>query len=272
MRHLLPSALTRPSSLARQPHVLPRRRLATSGIASMATKAAAAAPGTTRGLENPVIFVCDIQEKFRNAIWEFDKVVLTAQKVIKAAQVLSIPIYATTQNRARLGATVPELDRLLAAAGPLTREHSDKTRFSMWTPSVQHALARDLSSSSTTTTTTTNTNANANAPPPPPPTASVAIVGIESHICVTQTALDLLRAGHRVHVLADGVSSCNREEVPLALARLRAEGAVVTSSEAWLYEVVGDAAAPEFRAIVGLVKESSSDTAAALRSLHPAKM
>ncbi|KAL8285200.1 hypothetical protein RB597_002345 [Gaeumannomyces tritici] len=248
----------------------------------MATKAAAAAaPGTTRGLaadstistavENPVIFVCDIQEKFRNAIWEFDKVVLTAQKVLKAAQVLSIPIYATTQNRARLGATVPELDRLLAAAGPLTREHSDKTRFSMWTPSVQHALARDLSSSSTSTT-TTNTNANAPPPPPPPPTASVAIVGIESHICVTQTALDLLRAGHRVHVLADGVSSCNREEVPLALARLRAEGAVVTSSEAWLYEVVGDAAAPEFRAIVGLVKESSSDTAAALRSLHPAKM
>ncbi|KAL8340312.1 hypothetical protein RB601_006414 [Gaeumannomyces tritici] len=271
MRHLLPSALTRFSSLARQPHVLPRRRLATSSIASMATKAAAAAPGTTRGLENPVIFVCDIQEKFRNAIWEFDKVVLTAQKVLKAAQVLSIPIYATTQNRARLGATVPELDRLLAAAGPLTREHSDKTRFSMWTPSVQHALARDLSSSSTSTT-TTNTNANAPPPPPPPPTASVAIVGIESHICVTQTALDLLRAGHRVHVLADGVSSCNREEVPLALARLRAEGAVVTSSEAWLYEVVGDAAAPEFRAIVGLVKESSSDTAAALRSLHPAKM
>lgn len=164
---------------------------------------------------------------------------------------LSIPIYATTQNRARLGPTVPELDRLLSAAGAMTREHSDKTRFSMWTPAVQHALQRDLDDSAT---------------------ASVAIVGIESHICVTQTALDLLRAGHRVHVLADGVSSCNREEVPLALARLRAEGAVVTSSESWLYEVMGDAAVPEFRAIVGLVKDTSTDTAAVLRSLHPAKM
>ncbi|KAL8371520.1 hypothetical protein RB595_001353 [Gaeumannomyces hyphopodioides] len=271
MRHLLPSALTRPallpSPLARQPRLVPRRRLGPCGIAAMATKAtgaaaaAAAAPGTTRGLENPVVFVCDIQEKFRNAIWEFDKVVLTAQKVLKAAQVLSIPVYATTQNRARLGPTVPELDRLLASAGPLTREHSDKTRFSMWTPSVERALTRDLL-----------LLPGGGGASSPAPTASVAIVGIESHICVTQTALDLLRAGHRVHVLADGVSSCNREEVPLALARLRAEGAVVTSSEAWLYEVVADAAAPEFRAIVGLVKESSTDTAAALRSLHPAKM
>lgn len=61
------------------------------------------------------------------------------------------------------------------------------------------------------------------------------VVGIESHICVTQTTLDLLREGHKVYVVADGVSSCNALEVPIALARLRAEGAVVTSSEvSWM--------------------------------------
>jgi nicotinamidase-related amidase len=74
---------------------------------------------------------------------------------------------------------------------------------------------------------------------------SCIIVGIEAHICVTQTTLDLLRAGHKVYVIADGVSSCNKEEVPIALARLRYEGAVVTSSESLLYEVVGDAGTPE---------------------------
>lgn len=70
-------------------------------------------------------------------------------------------------------------------------------------------------------------------------------------------------------MLADGVSSCNREEVPVALARLRAEGCVVTTSESWLYEVVGDAAAPEFKGLIGIVKESVEDTKAVLGALLP---
>lgn len=75
---------------------------------------------------------------------------------------------------------------------------------------------------------------------------SCIIVGIESHICVTQTTIDLLRAGHKVYVIADGVSSCNKEEVPIALARLRHEGAVVTTSESFMYECVGDAGTAEY--------------------------
>ena len=73
----------------------------------------------------------------------------------------------------------------------------------------------------------------------------VAIVGIESHICVTQTALDLLADGHKVFVLADGVSSCNEGERGIALDRLRQEGATVTTSESFLYECMGDAQAEE---------------------------
>ena len=74
----------------------------------------------------------------------------------------------------------------------------------------------------------------------------IAIVGIETHICVTQTALDLLTEGHRVYIIADGVSSCNQAERGIALERLRAEGAIVTSSESWLYECMGDASIPEY--------------------------
>lgn len=95
----------------------------------------------------------------------------------------------------------------------------------------------------------------------------VIIVGIESHICVTQTTLDLLREGHKVYVLADGVSSCNKEEVPIALARLRSEGAVVTTSESLLYECMGDAAIPEFKAMAGLVKEYSGKTKEGMQAL-----
>lgn len=73
----------------------------------------------------------------------------------------------------------------------------------------------------------------------------VAIVGIETHICVTQTALDLLADGHKVYVLADGVSSCHEGERGIALDRLRQEGATITTSESFLYECMGDASTEE---------------------------
>lgn len=114
----------------------------------------------------------------------------------------------------------------------------------------------------------------------------VAIVGIETHICVTQTALDLLTEGHRVYIIADGVSSCNEGERSIALERLRAEGAIVTTSESWLYECMGDSAISEyalasvlsllrklltrmsrFKAIAGLVKETKDMTRDAVQTL-----
>ncbi|KAL2020254.1 hypothetical protein VTK56DRAFT_8578 [Thermocarpiscus australiensis] len=212
-----------------------------------------AAPATPeRRLKNPAVFICDIQEKFRSTIHEFDKVILTARKLLLASQTLHLPVFVTTQNRARLGDTVAELTPLLAALGTssLVKADLDKTRFSMWIPEL--ASHPHFSSSSSP--------------------AEVAIVGIESHICVTQTALDLLAAGHRVYVLADGVSSSNKEEVPVALARLRAAGAVVTTSESWLYECMGDAGIPEFRGMVKLVKETVGDTRAALQGLVGSKI
>ena len=66
---------------------------------------------------------------------------------------------------------------------------------------------------------------------------SVAIVGIESHVCVLQTTLDLLKAGHKVYVISDGVSSCNKEEVPIAIARMRQAGAFISTSESFVYSL-----------------------------------
>ncbi|KAL7776365.1 hypothetical protein CFE70_006781 [Pyrenophora teres f. teres 0-1] len=102
-----------------------------------------------------------------------------------------------------------------------------------------------------------------NAPGP----LSCILVGIESHICITQTTLDLLRSGHKVYIIADGVSSCNKEEVPIALARLRHEGAIVTTSESFLYEYVQDAGTPEFKDLIKVVKETSQSTKETMQTL-----
>ncbi|GAB7339785.1 hypothetical protein MBLNU457_6338t1 [Dothideomycetes sp. NU457] len=197
----------------------------------------------TRRLVRPTLFICDLQEKFRPAIHEFAKVVATTQKVLKACKILDIPVFATTQLKAKLGETAPELG-LDSPDGIATKAHADKSSFSMWIPEVKKAF-EELGSEK----------------------REVIIVGIESHICVTQTTLDLLREGHKVYILADGVSSCNKEEVPIALARLRSEGAIVTSSESFLYECMGDAAIPEFKAMAGVVKEYNSKTREGLQAL-----
>ena len=118
----------------------------------------------------------------------------------------------------------------------------------MVTPAIEAALAKHVAGA-------------------PVERVDVLLVGIEAHICVTQTALDLLARGHGVYVIADGISSCNREEVPVALRRLAAAGAVVTSSESVLYEIMRDAVIPEFKQIAGLVRESKDQTKAALQAL-----
>ncbi|KAM0334124.1 hypothetical protein ACHAQA_001144 [Verticillium albo-atrum] len=198
-------------------------------------------PPPQRRFQRPVVFVCDIQDKFRPAIWNFDAVIATTAKVLRAAHLLRVPVHTTTQNGARLGPTVSELESLLAPSD-LVHPVVDKTRFSMWVPGV----ARHFEGG---------------------PPAEVILMGIESHICVTQTAIDLIAAGHRVYVCADGVSSCNKEEIGIALARLRVEGATVTTSESVIYELMGDARAEEFRGIVGVVKETSRATKESLQAL-----
>lgn len=155
--------------------------------------------------------------------------------MLRAANTLNIPVYITTQSRAKLGPTVSELSPQIT--GPNIRADIDKTLFSMVTPEIEKLL---------------------------PPSLDVIIVGIETHICVTQTTLDLLERGHRVYVLVDGVSSMNAEERGIALARLRDAGAIVTSSESILFEIIGDASHEGFKAVSRIVKETKESTKGAL--------
>ncbi len=82
----------------------------------------------------------------------------------------------------------------------------------------------------------------------------MVLCGIESHVCVLQSALDFLAAGLEVHVVADAVSSRNRHDHDVALARLASSGATITTTETVLFEWCATADRPEFKAISALVK------------------
>lgn len=156
--------------------------------------------------------------------------------MIRAAEILAMPIIISTQNRKRLGDTCAEITDILPKS--LIRADIDKLAFSMWTGDVPAVVDEYVSSGSSGSSGSGGLGSLGKK-------AEIVLVGIETHICVTQTALDAVREGHRVYVLVDGVSSCNREEVGVALERLRAEGVVVCSSEGWVYECMGSAGVEE---------------------------
>ncbi|GBE79220.1 hypothetical protein SCP_0204170 [Sparassis crispa] len=187
-----------------------------------------------------VFFVCDIQTRFRTAIHGYDHVIGTAAKMLKFAKILDVPVVITEQNPKALGSTVPELD--VAPLGPLYLGTVPKTLFSMVTPEVK-TLLRERKFQ------------------------SVVLFGIEAHVCVLQSTLDLREAGYDVHVLADGVSSCNPEEVPYALARMRQAGAQITTSESIAFQLQHDAARPNFKQFSNAIKEEKDTTTTILEAL-----
>ncbi|SCZ90203.1 BZ3500_MvSof-1268-A1-R1_Chr1-3g01837 [Microbotryum saponariae] len=195
-------------------------------------------PGAT------AFFVCDIQERFRPVIHAYDSVINTAAKMTKAAALLEVPVIVTEQNPKALGATVPlSLEKLPKS---LYRGAISKTKFSMMLPEVEAQLKEWK-------------------------TKSVVIFGIESHVCVLQTCLDLLERNYSVHILADGVSSCNQGEVGVALARMQASGAQITTSESALFQLMVDSSHPAFRQVSALVKETKATTTSSLETLLQGK-
>jgi nicotinamidase-related amidase len=178
---------------------------------------------------NTILLVCDIQERFRPLIWRFPTVVHGACTLVRVCGALSVPVLATEQNPARLGATVSELASGLNAAGA---QVSPKTRFSMVTPEVRARLGRQGA-----------------------PFEHVILCGIEGHVCVQQTALELLQEKFRVHLVVDAISSQRPGDRAVALANLVAAGASVTTTEAIAFQLLQDAAHPQFKQVQLAIKE-----------------
>jgi nicotinamidase-related amidase len=171
------------------------------------------------------LIVVDIQERLLPAIFEKDRVTQNAVRLAKGAAILGIPALATEQYRKGLGATVTEVAAAIAHFAPI-----EKLAFSACgAPAFMDAI-RDGQLS------------------------SALLCGIEAHVCVTQTCLDLLERGIRVFVAADAVSSRAPEDYRLGLERMRQAGAVMVSTEMALFEWLGQAGTGEFRQILALVK------------------
>lgn len=171
------------------------------------------------------LLVIDIQERLLPAIFEKERVVQNAVRLIKGALVLSVPVYATEQYPKGLGPTVPEVAAAIPGFSPF-----QKLAFSACGASgLMTALEAGKIS-------------------------DVVVCGIEAHVCVSQTCLDLLDAGCRVFVVADAVSSRTPENHRVALERMREAGATVVSTEMVLFEWLQQAGTEQFKQILGLVK------------------
>ncbi|KAJ7283446.1 Isochorismatase-like protein [Mycena rebaudengoi] len=193
--------------------------------------------------QSTVFFLCDLQSRFRPAIYGFDHVVATTNKVLRIAKILGCDVVVTTQKSKVLGPIDPSVN--LEALGPLHIATCDKTLFSMVTSDVE-TLLRER-----------------------PNIKSIVLMGIEAHICILQTALTLVAhpAKYTTYVLADAVSSSNPAEVPLAFDQMRAAGVIVTTSESLGFQLMRDASAPEFKAFSNVIKEEKDATMNALEGL-----
>jgi nicotinamidase-related amidase len=172
------------------------------------------------------LIVIDVQEKLLPPIWEKERLVRNVQLLIRLARILNIPTLVTTQYAKGLGNTVADIASLLGGNSPV-----DKQAFSCFGSDVFCSLLKRLPGQRTT----------------------VLLCGMETHICVMQTALGALRAGYLVHVASDAVSSRTELNWRIGLDRMRAAGAILSSAEMMSYELLRTSAVPAFRELLPFI-------------------
>jgi nicotinamidase-related amidase len=175
--------------------------------------------------DKTALLVIDIQEKILAVMKEPEQVINNTLKLIKSFKILNIPIFYTEQYPKGLGLTAASLIKELEGLSPV-----QKTSFSC--SGIPNFFNRLLDNK----------------------VSQVVIAGIESHVCVQQTVLDLLANGFQVNVAADAVSSRKEIDYKLAVDRMRVHGAEITSTEAILFELLEVSGTDEFRGIAQIIK------------------
>lgn len=172
------------------------------------------------------LWVIDLQEKLCPAIPSADNVIRQTHRLLQAAQRLSVPVAATVQYPSGLGPLVPSL-----------REHfpapEEKRDFSATV--CRGSLDRWFEQGRD----------------------QIVVVGVETHVCVLQTVLDLIAEGARPFIVAEAVASRNGRDHETAMRRMSDSGAIIVTVESVLFEWLGTSDRPEFKAISQLVKSGS---------------
>ena len=176
-------------------------------------------------IQDCCVVVVDVQGKLAQLMVDKEVLFKNIQILIHAACILEIPILWCQQVPEALGPTVPEIAALLVGAEPI-----DKASFSCCGQEQFNAQLNTLGKE------------------------QVLLCGIETHVCIYQTAMDLMEGGLDVTILADAVSSRTDQNRQIALTRLAAEGAHISSTEMALFELLKTAKHPHFKEIARLVK------------------
>lgn len=173
------------------------------------------------------LVVVDMQEAFRQMIPGFSELAGRVALLVEAARVLEVPVLVTEQYPQGLGRTVEEIRQRLDE----TSEAIEKVSFSACGVQDFDTRLRERH------------------------VEQVAICGIEAHICVSQTAHDLLALGYQVHVISDGLGTRLERNLEIAIEKLSKSGAIISSVEMALFELCGKAGTSEFKSIQRMVKD-----------------
>lgn len=172
------------------------------------------------------LLVCDMQERFRPLIHRNESIIQTCKLMTSVSKELDIPIVVTEQYPKVFGPTIKECFADQSHLDSLTKY--PKKLFSMMTPEVSdYVKTLDVD--------------------------TFILLGIEAHVCVQQTALDLLERGHEVHIIADGISSQQSYDREIALQRMVNSGAYLTTAQSAVFMLMQSADHPNFKAVSKLV-------------------
>lgn len=176
-------------------------------------------------IKNCCLIVVDVQGKLAQLMYDKQALFKNIQVLIKASKILDIPILWCQQCPDSLGPTIPEIAELLTDDEPI-----DKASFSCCIEENFNAKLQALKR------------------------RQVLLCGIEAHVCIYQTAVDLLRKGYEVNVIADAISSRTLDNKNIAISRMAAEGVKISCTEMALFELLKTAEHPQFKQIARLVK------------------
>lgn len=171
------------------------------------------------------VVVVDVQERLLPTMHDSPTLVVRVTQLVKGACLLEVPVLVTEQYPKGLGPTVASILAALPGVSPLEKQAFSCCGADRFVPALRAREVRD-----------------------------VVLCGIEAHVCVCQTALDLLQQGFRVFVVADATASRAPANHALALDRMRQAGAWVISVEMALFEMLGQASGPAFKQILHIIK------------------
>jgi nicotinamidase-related amidase len=175
--------------------------------------------------ENTFLILIDVQGKLAQIMHEADNLFSNLEKLIKGMQLLEIPIIWLEQYPEGLGFTTPRIADLLQEQQPLCKMSFSSCGSAEFQNEIDRLNRRQA-----------------------------LLCGIETHVCVYQTACDLITLDYEVQVVSDAVSSRTMENRELGLSRIQQAGGLITGLEMALFELMGSAEHPVFRQVVSLVK------------------